>query len=241
MILFECKKCSSLVPSEKDAKNATCKICGKTQRIPAVFIEDDLPAGRSDSDPQWNHYLELLYKARNYRDIKVLSETADELEKLWHFENSRELATLCRERIAEEQAKQAIELERQKIDELRRKKGHKQHHIKMGFLNLGVIALIIAITVIPMRLLKEPELAERYNKAIIFMEEGNYPFALKEFTELNGYKDSETMVFECKYRQAQKYMDEGKFRLAWEHFCEIADYKDAAALADKAKTKLSNP
>ena len=35
MILFECKKCSSLVPSEKDAKNATCKICGKTQRIPA--------------------------------------------------------------------------------------------------------------------------------------------------------------------------------------------------------------
>ena len=49
------------------------------------------------------------------------------------------------------------------------------------------------------------------------------------------------MVFECKYRQAQKYMDEGKFRLAWEHFCEIADYKDAAALADKAKTKLSNP
>ena len=228
------------MPSEKDAKSATCMICGKTQRIPAVYIEDDIPAGRSESDPQWNHYMKLLYKARNYRDIKVLSETADELDKLWYFENSRELAKLCRERIAEEQAKQATELERQKIDELRRKKSHKQHRIKMALLNMGVVALIIAISVIPMRLLKEPELAERYNKAIIFMEEGNYPFALKEFSELNGYKDSETMVLECKYRQAQKYMDEEKFGLAWDKFSAIADYKDAAALAEEAKEKLTN-
>ena len=241
MIMFECKKCESLVPAEKGAKTATCKICGKNQRIPATVIEDDLPANRSDSDPQWNHYMKLLYKAKNYRDIDILSETADELERLWFFERSREMAKLCRERIAEEQAKRSKELERQRINKQRSEKGQKQYHIKMAFINAGVVALLIALTLIPSRLLKEPILADQYNKAIALMENGNYPFAITEFSELSGYKDSDTYVLECKYLQAQKYMDEGKFRLAWERFSDITGYKDSAELAKEAKSKLSNP
>ena len=241
MIMFECKKCKSLVPAEKDAKTATCKICGKPQRITAEVIENVLPANRIDSNPQWKHYLELLYKAKNYRDIDILTETADELDRLWFFEGSREMAKLCRERNAEEQAKRAKELERQKINEQRSQKGQRQHRIKMAILNACVVALLIAITLIPGRLLKEPILADQYNNAIALMEKGNYPFAIKEFTELRGYKDSDTFILECKYLQAQKYMDEGKFRLAWQHFSAIAEYKDAAVLAEEAKAKLPNP
>ena len=73
------------------------------------------------------------------------------------------------------------------------------------------------------------------------MEKGNYLYAGTEFSDLDGYKDSDTYALECKYRQALTYMEQHQYRTAWERFSALGDYKDAAELAEQAKEKLTNP
>ena len=91
---FECKKCGSLVLVENGEQVVTCTVCGKTQSVPTTLIDDTPLATRNDYDPQWEHYSKLLYNARTYKDIRVLTETAEE------WLNSAAIALLRRKRNA---------------------------------------------------------------------------------------------------------------------------------------------
>lgn len=233
MARFECKKCGSLVIVEKDAKTAICNVCGKRQSVPAVVIEDKLPTTNNNHDPQWNHYAQLLHKARNYRDIKVLTKTAEEFDKLGDYQNSREMAEFCRKRISEEQTKRSEEADMRKVQDRYKDRARKINMFKMILLAVGVVGLVILITVVTNILAKGPT----YNQAQSLMAEGKYEDAIFWLNRINGYKDSEDLIdacqnaiWEAEYQDALVHMDNGRYAFARLKLEELNGYKDSDTL-----------
>lgn len=233
MIRFECEKCGSLVVTEKGTKTVICGICGKEQNIPEFVIEDNRTVTKNHYDPQWDHYARLLYRARKYRDIKILTETAEEFDRLGEYEDSRAMAEFCRNRIAEEQVKRTAEAKEQEIRDRRKKKAGKIYHIKMAALNIGVVVLAILITMISNSIIKKPN----YEDGLAYMEQGNYEQAIRYLEQARNYKDSKELLKQCqnaildeKYNAAVLMMENGHYIAAKEEFKELEDYKDSATM-----------
>lgn len=238
MIRFECKKCGSLVVAEKGSKTATCNICGKRQRIPAVVIEDRQIITRNDYDPKRDHYEQLLYKAKKYRDIDVLRETADEFYRLGTYKDSLQMAEFCEKRIAEEQERRTRESDKQKIKDQRWKKGTKLYHIKMAIINAIILAAIIGITLLSNKLLKDPI----YYQGIEYMNQGMYNEAESSFRRLNGYRDSREKIkeieqakLEDRYNNAIAAMENELYAYAAVEFKELDGYKDSDTMILECK------
>lgn len=94
------------------------------------------------------HYLNLVQKARKYRDIKVLTETADEFYRLGTYKDSLKMAEYCLDRVAEEEQKRAEQKKIQEAEELLRKKEQTKYHIKMAIIYTIAAALLIAFIII---------------------------------------------------------------------------------------------
>ena len=238
MIRFECKKCGNLVVTESGVKSATCTVCGKTQRIPAVVIDDSQIITRHNYDPQWDHYAQLVNKARKYRDIDVLRETADEFYRLGTYKDSLQMAEFCEKRIAEEQERRTRESDKQKIKDQRWKKGTKLYHIKMAILNTFVLALIIGITLLSNVFHKQP----RYEDGLKYMNQGMYNEAISTFNRLGGYKDSREMIQAAKeaqlndrYNNAIAAMENELYAYAAVEFKELDGYKDSDTMILECK------
>lgn len=94
------------------------------------------------------HYLNLVQKARKYRDIKVLTETADEFYRLGTYKDSLKIAEYCLDRVAEEEQKRAEQKKIQEAEELLRKKEQTKYRIKMAIIYTIAVALLIAFIII---------------------------------------------------------------------------------------------
>ena len=110
-----------------------------TERKPEQTVEDI---------QQEQLYLNLVQKARTYRDIKVLTETADEFYRLGTYKDSLQMAEYCLDRIAEEEQKQVEQAKIREAEELRRKKEQKKYRIKMAIIYTIAAALLIAFIII---------------------------------------------------------------------------------------------
>lgn len=110
-----------------------------TERKPEQTVEDI---------QQEQLYLNLVQKARTYRDIKVLTETADEFYRLGTYKDSLQMAEYCLDRIAEEEQKQIEQAKLREAEEQRRKKERTKYRIKMGIIYTIAAALLIAFIVI---------------------------------------------------------------------------------------------
>lgn len=94
------------------------------------------------------HYLNLVQKARKYRDIKVLTETADEFYRLGTYKDSLKMAEYCLDRVAEEEQKRAEQEKIQEAEEQLRKKERTKYRIKMGIIYTIAVVLLIAFIII---------------------------------------------------------------------------------------------
>ena len=94
------------------------------------------------------HYLNLVQKARKYRDVKVLTETADEFYRLGTYKDSLKMAEYCLDRVAEEEQKRAEQKKIQEAEELLRKKEQTKYRIKMAIIYTIAAALLIAFIII---------------------------------------------------------------------------------------------
>lgn len=232
---FECQKCGSLVIIEQGAKTAMCKVCGKKQAVPAVVIDDNIPTTRNNYDPQWEHYEKLVYKARKYRDIRILTETAEEFERLGDYEKSREMAQFCRKQIAEEQLKRQAESRMREANDRRNAKGQKMSHLKGWLLNIAVVAILVIPNLIWHAIISPNN---DYKRAEAMMAKGRYEDAIIIFQDLDGFKDSEDRIAECEagiientYNKTVESMNKGYYASAAQTFMELNGYKDSASLA----------
>ena len=242
---FECTKCGSLVVAEKGAENALCAICGKMHHIPADANEDGYVITIHSYDPKWNHYEKLVYQARTYRDIQILTKTAEEFDSLKDYEDSPQMAEFCRKRIAEEQCKRQEEANTRAIRERHQAKGDRKRLLMYISSVAAVILLIILwnVCVIPYRDYKEAEL---------LIDEGHYADAIDAFEKLDGFYDSVDRIAECEayiiernYQNAVALMNKGTYASAKMSFERLNGYKDSAALAIEcsyhdAVNKLNN-
>lgn len=110
-----------------------------TERKPEQTVEDI---------QQEQLYLNLVQKARTYRDIKVLTETADEFYRLGTYKDSLQMAEYCLDRIAEEEQKQIEQAKLREAEEQRRKKERTKYRIKMGIIYTIAAALLLAFIII---------------------------------------------------------------------------------------------
>ena len=110
-----------------------------TERKPEQTVEDI---------QQEQLYLNLVQKARTYRDIKVLTETADEFYRLGTYKDSLKMAEYCLDRVAEEEQKRAEQKKIQEAEELLRKKERRKYRIKMGIIYTIAAVLLIAFIII---------------------------------------------------------------------------------------------
>ena len=110
-----------------------------TERKPEQTVEDI---------QQEQLYLNLVQKARKYRDIKVLTETADEFYRLGTYKDSLKMAEYCLDRVAEEEQKRAEQEKIQEAEEQLRKKERTKYRIKMGIIYTIAVVLLIAFIII---------------------------------------------------------------------------------------------
>lgn len=71
---------------------------------------------------------------------------------------------------------------------------------------------------------------EKYNKANICLESGDYAEAELIFTALGDYKNSAEMVSKCKYRSAADMLEKGEYDMAERAFERLGDYSDSRGM-----------
>lgn len=230
MIRFECKKCGCLVLANKGSKTATCDICGKKQPVPVDVIDLGTPVTSHSYDPQWQHYEQLLRKARRYRDIQILTETAEEFDRLGEYEDSRAMADFCRAKAAEEEKKREAEAEMRKVQDHYKKRAKIINGTQMALITAAIIAAVILISYFSNRAVKLP----KYEQAQALMSQGEYDEAQNILRKLGYYKDSVALFEECeaaileeRYNVAIYHLEKGNYRFARIEFEKLEDYEDS--------------
>ena len=145
------------------------------------------------------------------------------------WKDADDLIVACNQKIEEikarEEAEQLEQAHRWEQAQARAKRNKKIAALSAAALCL-VIAFVIVLTtvIIP---------NNNYNKALALMEDGKYADAILAFEALDGYKDSNEMILECKYRSALALMDTGSIVEAYEALIALEGYEDSA---DKANS-----
>jgi len=73
------------------------------------------------------------------------------------------------------------------------------------------------------------------SRGFILMAEGKYEEALKVFSALGDFEDSQTQVSECRYQMALAQKEAGEYLAAAAAFDGIAHYRDSAELARESR------
>lgn len=119
--------------------------------------------------------------------------------------------------------------------------------IKIGGKSISIViiaavaaALIVGIFVIT----KVVVPAQKYNSAVALMEAGEYEQAIAAFELMDGYKDSDALIDDCKigilenkYNAAMALMKDAKYEEAIDAFTAI-DYKDSKTKIDECRVSI---
>ena len=143
------------------------------------------------------------------------------------------------EKIAE--CTNSIELLKRELDviaanEEKKKNARRKRKIIVRSCIAGVLTAAIAFVFIFNGLILPDA---KYSQAVKLMEDGEFDKAIILFTSLDGYKDSEELILECRssateaaYKAAVQLMNEGKYDEAIAAFKALGGYKDSEKLID---------
>ena len=106
---------------------------------------------------------------------------------------------------------------------------HKQIEKKKTTKKLALVVVpVTAACIIALILVTRVFIPQsKYNKAVDFLNSGNYTGAISQFSELGNYKDSVDMLNECNYQQALFLANEAKYDNARTLFSSLGVYKDS--------------
>lgn len=177
-------------------------------------------------------YFNGAYTSASFLDLKA-PFTAEDIDN-----SIKELNEKIRLRSIELAKKEALEC---KEREERQKEAQKQkeiHDKKIKKYALIITSVVIAIVFFVVLLNSVIIPTSKYNNAIELMNAGKYEEAIDAFEELDGYKDSDNKIKECrnniktaileeKYNRALALMGIGKYEEAIKLFREGNGYKDS--------------
>ncbi|MBR5617854.1 MAG: hypothetical protein IKW50_06700 [Oscillospiraceae bacterium] len=93
-----------------------------------------------------------------------------------------------------------------------------------------VFAILLNLVIIP---------NGKYKKAMALMDAGKYEEAIVGFENMDGYKESDSMVVECFYRRAVAFMKDGQYDFAYDGFVELGNYKDSPEQATECRYQIA--
>ena len=116
---------------------------------------------------------------------------------------------------------------------------------KKIILIVSSIVLVFAIAMFVLINFALPQI--KYNKAVSYMQQEKYDFAIEEFSTILYYKDSAKKIAKCQEvakeetyleaRSAEKLM---RYELAFSLYASIGDYKDSIKRKDSMRNKMQN-
>ncbi len=205
------------IPNWRDSKQQIEK-CREAINKLAVKAEEDR------KNRIYNHACALMVN----EDSQSLKIAIVKFKQIPGWRDADEKILECDKRL--EEIKKQIEIAMLAAEKRRRKA------IKISAICLGIIALVIVIAIV-LNTVIIPAIEENqsYNNAISLMDDGKYEEAIEAFEALDGYKDSQSKIENCKtllkdqlYETAVKYMDEGKYDEAKQIFETLDGYKSSA-------------
>lgn len=119
--------------------------------------------------------------------------------------------------------------------------------IGIGLLVFIGFMIIVSMSLTATSTTKDKNTVEhKYERAVRYVNENRYEDARRILTELDGYKDSQTILDsldeliaefnqEQLYKSAKEKLEDGYYLEAYECFEEILDYKDSSSLKEIAK------
>ena len=166
----------------------------------------------------------------------------------WKDSDSKktECDRIIHELVAKEKTEKA---EREKAEELSRQQAEESARKTKLVLKIATPKFIVGIKfVVILTSVIIPN--NKYNDAIKLMDAGEYKTAIARFEKLNGHKDSEEKITECKnilnenkYNDALQKYNDGNLAESLPVFFEMIDYKDSKNIikesADKLKTRIA--
>jgi len=190
---------------------------------------------RRESDYQ--HWMQI---AKNSDDVKKLTQTAEKLEALYGYLDSKNLAVQCRERAAEEQAKIDDASEARRIEQEKAETARKKKEKTIGIVAVSVFAIIVLICILMIKVINP---ANNYKKADACFTAGQFEEAIALLEELGDYKDSAVKLEVVRaakieadnnatYQSALSMAEEKKYIEAYETWASLLDYKDSAVQAE---------
>lgn len=118
-----------------------------------------------------------------------------------------------------------------------------KHKIKIILGSIAFAALIIYLILLPTVIIPN----SHYNDAVALMNAGKYEQAIEAFEEMDGYRDSEKQIENCKtaikekdYQRALSLMNSGKYEEAIQAFNKIYGYKDSNQKVIDCRTAIQN-
>ena len=136
------------------------------------------------------------------------------------------------------QPEEQVAEETQVVEEPK-KKSKKKLLLAVGIpVVLAVVALFCVIVLVVGLYFGIPFV--KYQKAVNMMEEGNYDQAVTAFQEMDGYRDSETMILESQYRKANRFMANNNYQEALVIFQQLGDYSASATNVDACNYAIAS-
>lgn len=167
------------------------------------------------------------------------------LESISGWKDADEEVYACQKKIEEINAKaEAQRLERERKAEIvRMEAAHiAKRNKKIATIVSAIIALILAFIIV-LNTVIIPN--GKYNDAIALMNEGKYEEAIAAFEALDGYRDSDSRINECKtvildskYNDAVALMDAGKYEEAITAFEALDGHRDSDSKTKECETAI---
>lgn len=131
--------------------------------------------------------IDRLYAKDNSKDIS----RSMELSVLFK-DNNQEIS----DKYENAKARFDIVLQREKEEAILNEERNRKRNTKIG-MAMGMVCILAVICLIVLNKTIIPNI--KYNNAVSMMESGDYKGAIKQFAEVEDYKDSIKMIEECSY------------------------------------------
>ena len=211
--------------SSTDKKIANAYAAEAKKLLDSVTSEDL----KSKLEKCHSAYTQLLNEAEEAARLERLRAEEERLERLKKQEEEkkkqeeeRQAKELEKKREEEEREKKRIEQEKQLRAQEAREKKRKIAFITVGVVVVALLAAFIAVfaTVIYPSIM--------YDSALSYMNSQEYEKAIREFTDLEDYKDSVELAKKANYLFAEQCFNAKEYEKAMSHYTAAEDYEDAA-------------
>ena len=156
----------------------------------------------------------------------MLSSICEEIKTKYEKHQESERRRKQREFENAEQERKAEEA--RKAEEQRQKDLVKARNKKI-FLIVASIVTVVIVFIVLLNSVIIP--TSKYNDAVYLMNNGQYDTAIKAFEALDGYKDSNTQIKECRYLSAVEAQKSKDYDAAYAIFVELEKYSDSSSKA----------